>query len=251
MTRFGCVVALLGLIVSGAMGATTDPYQAWSQGRPSESVQALIERAESHDTWHAWYDAGLCAASADQPGLASQALLEAHRRAPLRTEPLQALRTVGSDVPRTRVEHLGWLVWPARGWPMLIVSVLAGLAGGLAIMVRPWRGALVTVTVVGVLAVTPGLIAGWLDQREAVMTWRVVHQSVWLEDSTGEPLAAVSAGDLVQLATTNGTWNERVLVQAGEQRGLIDRHVLEPLPVEPIPTNSPPVNATPVAPEER
>jgi hypothetical protein len=190
------------------MQAAEDAYAAWQAGRPTESLPALQAQAETSDAWQDWFDAGLCAAAAEQRGLAVAAFLRAHDRAPWRDEPVRALSTIGSPLPPTWRAWLGPLAWPGSGWCGAVLAVIAGVSFAAATFHARRRGRWLALGCPAVLALLPGVIATWHDQ--ALPLAAVVVDSRLL-DATGKPVRALPAGTLVTLGDQD-VWQGRHLV---------------------------------------
>lgn len=211
------LLALLVLIAGTAPLAAADPYAAWHQGRPAESVPLLRERAETGG-WAAWFDCGLAAAEAGDRGSAAAWLLEAHRRAPWRREPRQALRVLGADLPATWCERLGGVAWPGTGWTGVLL--LAGAGASLGWWLPRRRQAWLPLAAGAAIVVAlPGATAAWLDARVPLAA--VIRDSA-LHDSAGVRIATVAAGTLARIEVGDD-WQGRVLVRVREARGWLPR----------------------------
>jgi hypothetical protein len=192
---------------------TSDPYAAWSQGRPSDSLQQLVARAKDTDHWDAWYDAGLAAHAAGDKGQAAAFLLRAHKRNPVADGPRVALRQMDVPLPETWVERAGPLGLPGRGWLGVGLSALAGLALGYG--VARWqngrfkRRGLLVVGIAVALAIAPGVLAIVSDARQP---WVAVIHDTQAMDSTGAPLRPLAAGTLVRREQENA-WAGRDVVR--------------------------------------
>ena len=218
----------LGLLVGlawlapHAMQAADDPYAAWMQGRPAESVTDLLEQASLHQRWSDWYDCGLAAAAAGERGLASYGLVRAHALEPQRAEPLAALRSQGITLPPGWCERLGVLVLPGAGWLGGALLVVAGLVLGLRVT-RPLPRGRVAAGVVCLVVAAPGVISTWHD---AANPFLAVVSDTALLDSTGAVLSPVAAGTVVRQEDER-PWDGRVLVLVDGRRGwipLVDTH---------------------------
>ena len=217
----GLFLALAWLMPHPAQGAD-DPYAAWMQGRPAESVTDLLEQASLHQRWSDWYDCGLAAAAAGERGLASYGLVRAHALEPQRQEPLEALRSQGITLPPGWCERLGVLAIPGAGWLGGALVLVAGLVLGLR-MTRPLPRGLLTAGVVCLVVAAPGAIGTWHD---AANPFLAVVSDTALLDSTGAVLSPVPAGMVVRQEDAR-PWDGRVLVLVDGRRGwipLVDTH---------------------------
>lgn len=200
-----CCAALL----CAAVMAAADPYDAWAQGRPAEAMQALLAQARSTARWDLWLDAGLAAAAAGDRGLAVACLAEAMNRAPERSEPRTALRTLGHELPASFSERAGPVGRPGQGWTAVCLLAAAGLAIGVAMMTRRRRSAWLAAAGIATALAAPGQAATFVDGRT---TWMGTLRDSAALDSTGTPLRALPAGSLLQRAA-DGTWAGRILVR--------------------------------------
>ena len=207
--------------VPGATAANdvVDPYTAWMQGRPQEAIPALLARADSDDRWSSWYDCGLAAGAAgDDRGAAW--LLAAHHRAPLRAEPLAALRALDADIviaPEWS-ERLGPATLPATGWILVAVLAIGGLGLGWAVAGTRRRGLGVTVAVVAAVVVAPGMVAAWHDGHDGLVA---ALRDTSLVDSVGTPQAPISGGTVLTREDA-APLGDRILVHdANGHRGWI------------------------------
>jgi hypothetical protein len=207
--------ALLLLIAVAVIGsAADDPYAPWMQGRPLEAVALLHARAaDAGSDWTAWYDCALAAEAGGERGRGAAWLLEAHRLAPERREPLRALRDAGAPLGATWCERIGPLAWLGSGWRGVAVLGLSGLSLG-------WwlgrRGGTATAFAGFVfLAIgAPGAVAAWRDAHEPLLA--VVHETSLL-DSTGAAIGDVPAGAIGWRAP-QPPWSGRVLVTLPDGR---------------------------------
>ncbi len=205
--------------------AAQDPYALWQNDRAAEALPLLQAEAQRSDTWQAWYDAGLCAAAAEQPGLAVGHLLAAHVRAPWRPEPRQALLSLGASPPAGWLTWLGPLAWPGTGWLAVILAGLAGCATTLAVDGRR-RAAWLTVAMVLVVVMAPGFIATLHDQARPLAALR---GDGYLLDATGRNVKALPAGTIITLSA-DAPWQERWLVTLADgSRGYVpDADLIRP-----------------------
>jgi hypothetical protein len=208
---------LLIICFCGFMQAE-DPYAAWQAGRPAEAIDDLRTRAESTNSWQAWYDLGLCAAAAEQHGLASAALVAAHRRAPWRSEARSALVLLGQRMPASSVAWLGPLAWPGLSWQALMLALLAGASLGSAIYIARHRFILISLGAAASFAVLPGALAAWLDGRTPIAA---IPNETSLSDATGRIICNLDAGTVVVLVHDQ-VWQDRYLVDVGDgQHGYV------------------------------
>jgi hypothetical protein len=204
---------LLLLIATGVFAAD-DPYAVWGHGRPQDAIAPLHRLATASGRWDAWHDLGLAAAAAGERGRAAAWLVEAHRLAPERREPLDALRALGSSPPAGWFDRLGPLAWPGCGWSGVILCGLGGLALGWALAEKRRRGAALALGLVACVAAAPGQLALLADARQPLTA--VVRDSHLL-DSAGKPGEAVAAGTIVA-REPQPPWAGRVLVRLGDGR---------------------------------
>ncbi len=199
--------------LAGLLPAATD--DAWAQGRPAETLPALVAEAERTATWHAWQDAALCAAAAGERGQAAAYLMEARRRAPGRDEPRQAMAVLGIAGPVLLTDRIGPIAIPGSGWAGVAVLLIAGLAIGAWIM--PWRGPrqvwLPVVAVVALLLAGPGVVAAWIDAADRHAA--TIHDTQLL-DATGAPVTALTAGTVVEVV--GPAWSHRLPVRLEDGR---------------------------------
>lgn len=207
---------LLTCLVWIGLGAA-DAYATWQAGRPQDALADLQVRAETSDAWEAWYDLGLCAAAAEDRGRAAAALVAAHRRAPWRSEPAQALGHLGQSLPDGWIPWLGPIAWPGTGWTGLALALTAGFAIGLACCQRRPRGLLLSLGGLLLLAIAPGAIAAWHDGR---LNHAAVAADTRLLDATGRPQALVPAGSVVRILSET-PWQGRHLVSIAGSRGYL------------------------------
>jgi len=216
------LLLLAGLLASRPAAGADDPYAAWMQGRPAESVTGLLEQASLHDRWSDWYDCALAAAAAGQRGLASYGLLRAHTLDPQRSEPLDALRSQGITLPARWSERLGVLTLPGSGWLGGALLLVAGTLLGLR-LARPLPSRLVAAGLVCLAVAAPGTICTWHD---AANPFLAVVTDTSLLDSTGAELSPVAAGTVVR-QEDGRPWDGRVLVLVDGRRGwipVVDTH---------------------------
>ncbi|MBA2480253.1 MAG: hypothetical protein H0V44_06300 [Planctomycetes bacterium] len=208
------VVAWLGC----AFAAEEDAYAPWMQGRPHDAIAGLQRAARSGGGWGAWFDCALAARAAGDNGRAQACLLEAHRLAPARAEPLAALRLGGATIAPTWCERAGPIAWAGSGWPGVAMLAIAGACLGWWCCSRRRRNAIATLGAILVTACAPGAIAVWLDAHAPLIA---VVRDTHLVDSTGAATSPVEAGTVL---TREGqrVWNGRVLVQAPDgARGFV------------------------------
>jgi len=216
------LVLLVALVMPLLAAGADDPYAAWMQGRPAESVTDLLEQASLHQRWSDWYDCGLAAAAAGERGLASYGLLRAHALEPQRSEPLEALRSQGITLPPGWCERLGVIADPGAGWLGGALLLVAGLMFGLRVA-RPLPRGLVAAGVACLALAAPGVISAWHDAENPFLA--VVSDTALL-DSTGAVLSPVPAGTVVRQEDVR-PWDGRVLVLVDGRRGwipLVDTH---------------------------
>ncbi len=194
------------------LGASEEPYALWQHGRPAEAVPALRDIAEHSDQWQAWYDLGLAAAAANQPGPAAAWVLKAHMRAPWRAEPRHALTVLGSPPPAGWLTWLGPVAWPGTGWSAVVIAALAGLSFAAACIARNKRSGWLVGALVATLIVAPGLVASFHDTRQPLA---VILQSTQLLDASGHPLRSLPAG-LITTLLDHEAWQERRLVMLAD-----------------------------------
>lgn len=202
----------LGLVCALPGHAAEDPYAAWHAGRPGEAIPTLRAKAEAVDTWQAWYDLGLCAAAAEDHGLAAAALVAAQRRAPWRSEPRQVLSLLGQRLPPSAVAWLGPLAWPGLGWPGLILAACAGICLAAGFVWPRRRFLLLSSGGLALLLILPGTLAAW---REAQITLLAIPHDTSLLDATGRVVGAIEAGTVVRQISPQA-WQDRYLVDLGD-----------------------------------
>jgi hypothetical protein len=200
--------ALLILAAFAALGAAADdPYAPWMQGRPLEAIALLHARAAGGRDWAAWYDCALAAEAGGERGRAAAWLLEAHRLAPDRTEPLRALREGGAPLPTTWCERIGPLAWIGAGWRGVAVLGLSGLSLGWWLGRRGGTGT--AFAGFALLAIgAPGAVAAWRDAHEPLLA--VVRETALL-DSTGGAIGELPPG-AIGWRGPQPPWVGRVLV---------------------------------------
>jgi hypothetical protein len=206
-TRLALITALMCSCLMGE-----DAYAPWSAGRPGESLPLLHAQAQAKDTWDAWLDLGLCAAAAERRGPAVVWLLEAQRRAPARSEPRQALASLGAALPDSYAARLGVFALPGSGALAPPLAAIAGLLLGYGVLGRRGRLGAVLLGSIALLAIVPGATAVWLDARHQ---WLGAASDTQLLDSTGAPLRAVAAGTIAE-RLPGPAWNGRLAVRLGE-----------------------------------
>ena len=200
--------AAMLLLLALSLAAVDDPYASWSHGRPQDAAPVLRATAEQSDRWDAWLDAGLAAAAAGWRPHAIACLVEAHVRAPERTEPRDALTALNATPPAGWIVRLGPLALPGSGWLGFVLLVCAGLTLGHALVVPRRRAAITTIGALAFLVAAPGLIASAVDgSRRFAVPLRDTH----LLDSAGNPGPTVAAGTLAE-RTVGKPWAGRVPV---------------------------------------
>lgn len=216
------MLLLVGMRGAG-LSAQEDPYLAWTQGRPEESLPQLWQRAQQAG-WRAWYDAGLCAAAAEQPIPAKQALLQAHRAAPWRSEARSALAILGlEELPRQWQDRLGPLAMSADGPIGLLLSLLLGISLGWVLIGLPYRTWAALVLALSALLLLPSLTARWLDGHT---DWALSQQDLTLVNVAGQSLHSLPAGSLVIVEEAQGhAARARVRLLDG-QRGFLPSDAL-------------------------
>jgi hypothetical protein len=203
------------LALTAGLLAAADPYAAWQAGRPGEALPGLHATAQRADTWGAWLDCGLAAAEAGRRGAAIAWMLEAHRRAPARVEPRQAIAALGAPLPGGWIGRLGPIARPATGILAVGLTGIAGAALGWAIAGRRARGPALAVALVAGSAIAPGAIAGWLDGRRP---WRAVVVDSALLDALGRPIVPLAEGTLVEVATPSWPGVGRIAIRLADGR---------------------------------
>ena len=211
--RAATLIAVLALALPWSCGAD-DPYAAWGHGRPQDAIAPLHQRASASDRWDAWLDLGLAAIAAGRRNDGTAWLLAAHRRAPERSEPRQALRTLDVVPPVGWLDRLGPLALPGTGWTGLTLITLAGALLGYGLGARRWRMQALLIGAGLALIALPGRIAWEHDQGRLLVA--TVRDSQ-LYDSAGRPIAAIAAGTVLEQETAE-VWAERILVHDGEGR---------------------------------
>ena len=203
MSRLLCLL----LLIVGVTAA--DPYEAWTQGRPAESVAPLIAHAENVGHWDAWLDAGLAAAASGHRGEALACLAMAHHLAPERAEPRDAMRVLGAALPTTWCERAGPLAVPGSGWSGMVLCGLAGLAIGAGLGIRRGRWLLLGSGALALFIALPGAVAPQVDR---LARWIVTVRDTAALDSTGAPVRSVAEGTLVH-RDGDQSWGGRTLVR--------------------------------------
>lgn len=199
-----------GLLTS--LRGADDPYAAWGHGRPQDAIASLHHQALASDRWDAWLDLGLAALAAGREGDGIAWILAAHQRAPERPEPRQALRALSLTPPSGWLDHLGPLAMPGLGWGGLLLITLAGLLLGYGICAGRRRPGMVLIGAGLLLVTLPGRIAWEHDQGRLLVA--AVRDSQ-LYDSAGRPIAAISAGTVLEQESA-AVWAERILVHDAE-----------------------------------
>ncbi len=212
------LVLLLTAGVLTLLPGADDAYAAWGHGRPQDAIAPLHARAVESDRWDAWLDVGLAALAAGRDSDGTAWLIAAHRRAPERAEPRQALRAINVTLPHGWLDRLGPLALPGLGWSGLVLLTLAGLALGYGLCATRRRGAALALGGTLLVIALPGRLAHDHDQTRLLV---VAVRDSQLYDSTGHPVAAVPAGSVLVQESAEA-WAGRVLVHdlAGH-RGLL------------------------------
>lgn len=205
------LMAALVLVSSWSPGAD-DAYAAWGHGRPQDAIAPLHQRASASDRWDAWLDLGLAAVAAGRQSDGIAWLLAAHRRAPERAEPRQALRALEVVPPLGWLDRLGPLALPGTGWTGLALITLAGALLGYSLGAHRWRLQAVLIGAGLALVALPGRIAWEHDQGRLLVA--TVRDSQ-LYDSAGRPIAAIAAGTVLEQESPE-VWADRILVHDGE-----------------------------------
>ena len=209
------VVGMWLLIFTSAW-CVDDPYAAWGHGRPQDAIAELHRQATTSNRWDAWFDLGLAACAAGRQADGAAWLVTAHRLAPERVEPRQALRAAQVNLPLGWLDRLGPLALPGLGWLGLTCIALGGITLGFACAICGRRTMPVLIGGALMLSALPGRIAWEHDHaRQLVVTVR----NSQLYDSSGHPIAAIAAATVLEQESSTA-WAERILVhdEAG-QRG--------------------------------
>ena len=204
------------LLIFTSAWCVDDPYAAWGHGRPQDAIVELHRQATTSNRWDAWFDLGLAACAAGRQGDGAAWLVTAHRLAPERLEPRQALRAAQVNLPLGWLDRLGPLALPGLGWLGLTCIALGGITLGFACAIRGRRTMPVLIGGALLLSALPGRIAWEHDHaRQLVVTVR----NSQLYDSSGHPIAAIAAATVLEQESLTA-WAERILVhdEAG-QRG--------------------------------
>ncbi len=209
--RRGIVVLVLACLL-GVPAATDDPYQAWAQGRPAESLPRLIDAAATADTPAAWGDAGLVAAEAGRRPLAIACLARSLVLAPLRTDTRQALRVLAVRTPRLWSDLVGPVAHLGSGWTGLVLATAGGLLLGVGLMARHRRKAMLGLGAVCLLACLPGLLSTW---RDASLPLAVTRSDCALLDASGRPQRTVAGGSIL-LHHDRPPWQGKLLVEVAD-----------------------------------
>ena len=202
------VLILLSLLASWPLSAVDDPYAAWGHGRPQDAIAPLYAHAESEQRWDAWLDVGLAAAAANRRGDAIAWVLTAHRLAPERIEPRQALRALEVTLPGGWVDQLGPLIIPGQGWLGVVLIGLGSALLGYSLCTNRQRTWTLTGGCLLLIISLPGRLA--IDQDQERLLLSAVRETV-LYDSAGKPLTNIATGSLL-LRDHSEVWADRLLV---------------------------------------
>ncbi|MDA3959913.1 MAG: hypothetical protein PF961_03915, partial [Planctomycetota bacterium] len=151
---------------------------------------------------------GLAAAAADRPGPAAAWLLEAHRRAPGASEPVQALRVLGAEIPSTWSASLGPLAAPGASLAGPLLLALGAALAAFALCAPQRRLNWLILAGALLLLALPGQLARQVDARHTLVA--VVTPSHLL-DATGAPIpgGAVTPGTVLT-QHAHAAWNGRM-----------------------------------------
>jgi Tetratricopeptide repeat len=205
--KSGSIALLLACLLTVIHGAD-DPYAAWGHGRPQDAIASLHQQAVASDRWDAWFDLGLAALAAGRQSDGIAWLLAAHRRAPERPEPRQALRAIKVTPPLGWLDRLGPLAAPGLGWSGVVLITLAGLLLGYGVCARRRRVAMLLIGGGMLLVSVPGRIA-WEHDHGRLLVATVRDSQLY--DSAGRPIIAIPAGTVLEQETA-AVWAERILV---------------------------------------
>ena len=195
------------LIIISAWSAD-DPYAAWGHGRPQDAIAELHRQANDSNRWDAWFDLGLAAFAAGRQADGAAWMVTAHRLAPERAEPRQALKASQINLPLGWLDRLGPLALPGLGWTGLTLIALGGIALGFALFTNRRRAMPTLIGIALLTSALPGRIAWEHDHaRQLVVTVRDSQ----LYDSSGRPIAAIAAGTVLEQESSTA-WAERILV---------------------------------------
>jgi hypothetical protein len=206
--RKSCAVMMLVAAALTMVHSADDPYATWGHGRPQDAIAGLHQQATASDRWDAWFDLGLAALAAGRDGEGTAWLLAAHRRAPERTEPRQALRAIDVTPPIGWLDRLGPLALPGLGWSGLVLITLAGLPLGFGTCARGRRWAAIAAGAGLLLVAIPGRVA-WEHDTGRLLVAAVRDSQLY--DSAGRPIAAIPAGTVLEQESAE-MWAERILV---------------------------------------
>ena len=208
-------IPCLWILIFTSAWSADDPYAAWGHGRPQDAIAELHRQASTSNRWDAWFDLGLAACAAGRQADGAAWLVTAHRLAPERPEPRQALRATQVNLPLGWLDRLGPLALPGMGWIGLTLIALGGITLGFACATRGRRTMPVLIGSALLLSALPGRIAWEHDHaRQLVVTVRDSQ----LYDSSGQPITAIAAGTVLEQESSTA-WAERILVhdQAGHR----------------------------------
>jgi len=203
------LIAVLMLLLTVPRLVADDAYDSWAAGRPAEALPSLHAAAVASDRWDAWLDLGLAAAAAGRRGPATAWLVSAHRHAPHRPEPRQALAALGSPLPRTWLDRLGPCAWPGNGAVAMPLALLVGMGLGWSIGWRRARGWALIGAGLALLLLLPGVVGGWMDGRR---DWAAATADTALLDASGRALRPLPAGTLLERVSGPG-WAGHVAVR--------------------------------------
>lgn len=210
------VFLLVGFLAT--VHGADDAYAAWGHGRPQDAVAPLHAAAVDSDRWDAWLDLGLAALAAGRRSEGVAWVVAAHRRAPERAEPRQALRAIDVALPHGWLDRLGPLALPGVGWSGLGLLTLAGLGLGYGLCATRRRTAALAIGGALLVLALPGRLAYDHDQARLLV---VAVRDSQLYDSAGHPLSAVPAGTVLEQESA-AEWAGRVLVHDLQgHRGLL------------------------------
>ncbi|HEX3132128.1 MAG TPA: hypothetical protein VHX44_00940, partial [Planctomycetota bacterium] len=169
LIRASWAVTLLIITPLTMTPGADDPYATWGHGRPQDAIAGLHQQASASDHWDAWFDLGLAALAAGRQGDGTAWLIAAHRRAPERPEPRQALRAINITPPIGWLDHLGPLALPGLGWSGMVLIALAGLTLGYGFCARGRRWPAILVGAGLLLLAVPGRVAWEHDQSRLLV----------------------------------------------------------------------------------
>lgn len=162
--------------------------------------------------WADWNDAGLCAAAAGKQPVAVFCLLKAQNRAPLEGDSKRALAILAPEVPSPWTAKLGPLAVLGQGWTGGIFLTLGGALLAWGLLRR--NLACTVIGALGLLLALPGHLSHWHDSHRA---YAVLIQESTLTDASGNHLASLAAGTVVELPS-HPRWNDRVKIECFDGR---------------------------------